>query len=420
MFGVIRRNPQFRQLWFAQVVSATGDWLNRIATLVLIGELGGGEAQLKVGLLYGIEYALRMLPTAVFSPLAGPLADRLPRRAIMVTSDLIRAVVVACLLLIQDPDHLQYLYGLIFLQMSLGIFFEAARSGALPNTVPKEDLHEAYALSAATWSTMLAVGGFLGGVLVEHIGVGGVFITDATTYLCSALFLWKLRLPPVPTHPESFRLLDILQLRDLRRGVSHVRSLGILPILFSKVLWSPCGGFVILFPILAQRFAEGPVGIQEAGSAIGLLFAARGVGTGVGPLLARRLGGSSEAMLLKQTWGGMLVGAVGYVILPFAANLWLAATCVMVAHMGGSAQWVGSTTYWQRRIDDAFRGRVFASEFLLMTLGFSTFAVLSGWMYDRIGDLDTIIWSFASLTTLGGIIALLLFRKLPRETLEAP
>ncbi len=419
MFGVIRRNPQFRQLWFAQVVSAMGDWLNRIATLVLIGELGGGEAQLKVGLLYGIEYALRMLPTAVFSPLAGPVADRLPRRAIMVTSDLLRAVVVACLLLIRDPDQLQFLYGLIFLQMSLGIFFEAARSGALPNTVPKKDLHEAYALSAATWSTMLAVGGFLGGVLVEHIGVGGVFITDAATYLCSALFLWKLRLPPMPTHPESFHLLDVLQLRDLRRGVSHVRSLGILPILFSKVLWSPCGGFVILFPIIAQRFTEGPVSVQEAGSAIGLLFAARGVGTGVGPLLVRRFGGSSETMLLRQTWGGMLVGAVGYVILPFAPNLWLAATCVMVAHMGGSSQWVGSTTYWQRRIDDAFRGRVFASEFLLMTLGFSTFAVLSGWMYDRIGDLDTIIWSFVSLTTLGGIIALLLFRKLPRETREA-
>ncbi|MDE0895651.1 MAG: MFS transporter [Planctomycetota bacterium] len=414
MIGVLKNNPQFRKLWFAQVVSAIGDWLNRIATLVLIGELGADDAQLGVGIMYAVEYSLRLLPTAAFSPLAGPIADRLSRRAIMIASDFARAAVVLCLLLIHDPEHLHYLYGIIFVQMSLGIFFESARSGALPNTVSKDDLHEAYSLSAATWSTMLAVGGFLGGVLVVVIGTDGVFIVDAATYLLSAAFLWGLRLPDVPKQKERFRLLDVLLFRDLRRGFTHVRNLGIAPILLSKVLWSPCGGYVILFPMIAKRYETGEVSLQDTGTAIGLLFAARGVGTGLGPILARHLGGSSEAALIRQTWGGMLLGSVGYLFLPLAPSLAVATLCVTVAHMGGSAQWVGSTTYWQRRIDDAFRGRVFATEFLLMTLSFSVFALLSGFLYDRTGDMDLVIWILVALTTSGGLIARKLFARLPR------
>jgi MFS family permease len=414
MIKLLTQNPQFRQLWFSQVVSAIGDWLNRIATLVLIGELGADGAQLGVGIMYAVEYSLRLMPTALFSPLAGPLADRFSRRAIMVSSDLARAVVVLCLLLIREPEHLRYLYMLIFAQMSLSIFFDSARSGALPSTVAKEDLHAAYSLSAATWSTMLALGGALGGILVELIDTSGVFIVDAATYLLSAALLLNLRLPPVPKHPQAFHVLDVLLLRDLRRGFAHVRSLGILPILFSKVLWSPCGGYVILFPLIARRFEQGDFGVREAGAAIGMLFAARGLGTGFGPIIARWIGGSSEAALIRQTWCGMLVGSLGYLILPFAPSLATAALCVCFAHMGGSAQWVGSTTYWQRRIDDAFRGRVFATEFLLMTLSFSFFAILSGVLYDATGNMDLVIWCLVGLTTVGGLGARLLFARLPR------
>ncbi len=415
MIGLLKRNPQFRKLWFAQIVSAMGDWLNRIATLVLIGRLGSEGAQIGVGIMYAVEYSLRLLPTTLFSPLAGPLADRLSRRTIMVASDLARAAVVLCLLLIREPEHLRFLYAIIFVQMSLGIFFDSARSGALPNTVRREDLHDAYSLSAATWSTMLAVGSFLGGVLVQKGGTDSVFIADAATYLLSAYFLRGLHLPATPKHPQPFRFADVLLFRDLRRGYSHVKSLGILPILFSKVFWSPCGGYVILFPLIAARFKGGEFNLQEAGTGIGLLFAARGIGTGLGPLGARMIWGSSEAALIRQTWAGMLIGSIGYLVLPFAPSLSIAALCVCVAHMGGSAQWVGSTTYWQRRIDDAFRGRVFATEFLLMTLSFTVFAMLSGVVYDATGDMDLVIWILVSLTILGGLTARKLFEHLPRE-----
>jgi len=412
MFAVLTQNPQFRRLWSAQVVSAAGDWLNRIAVLALIDRLGGTQQAVGVGLLFAVEYVVRLLPTAVFSALAGPVADRLPRRMIMVAADLARAAVVACLLFIDTPAELPLLYGLIIAQMSIAIFFDSARSGALPNTVRRQDLHAAYALSAATWSTMLAFGAFLGGVLVEVIGIRGVFLCDVASYLVSAAFLIRLQLPTVAAQPERFRWRDIFLLTDLRRGFDHTRQLGIWPILFSKVMWSPCGGFIVLFPLLARQFDRG-ADLKEAGATIGLLFAARGVGTGLGPLAAKRLLGSSPAALIRQSWGGMLVGAAGYSCLAIAPNLPLSMAAITLAHMGGSAQWVGSTTYWQHRVDDAFRGRVFACEFLFMTLAFSVFAFASGFLFDRLENLQTVIWIWVAATLLGALIARLWFRRLP-------
>jgi MFS family permease len=414
MLAVLENNPQFRKLWGAQVVSAAGDWLNRIAVLALIDRLGGGQAAVGVGLLFAVEYALRLMPTAVFSTLAGPVADRLPRRATMVAADLGRAAVVACFLFVDTPGELPLLYGLVVAQMSIAIFFDAARSGALPNTVRRDDLHAAYALSAATWSTMLAFGAFLGGVLVEVIGIRGVFLCDVASYFVSAAFLIRLTLPAVVEHPEAFRWRDIVKMTDLRRGFEHTRKLEIWPILFAKVLWSPCGGFIVLFPILARQFDAG-TDLKDAGATIGLLFAARGVGTGVGPIVSRRLLGASRAARIRQTWGGRLGGAIGYAGLALAPSLGWSLAAITFAHMGGSAQWVGSTTYWQHSIDDAFRGRVFACEFLFMTLAFSLFAFAGGLLFDATGNLQGVIWTLVAATLVGSQVGRVWFRRLPGQ-----
>ncbi len=197
MFAVAQRNPQFRKLWLSQLISQAGDWLSRIAVLTLIGQLAGAEEALAVGVLFSVELAIRLLPTAAFGPLAGPVADRLPRRLVMVSSDVLRAVVVLGLLAVEQKEDLWLLYALLLAQMSLAIFFNSARSGAVPSTVPPDELHEANTLSAATWSVMLALGTSLGALLLKVFDVSDIFVIDAATYLVSAALLIGLRLPPV-------------------------------------------------------------------------------------------------------------------------------------------------------------------------------------------------------------------------------
>src|SRR4029077_7968804 len=125
MLEVARRNPQFAKLWMAQIVSQAGDWLNRVACLVLIGRLGGGSAQSGFGALFGAELVLRLLPAAFLGPLAGPIADRLTRQLLRVAADIARALVVLGFLFVREPRDLTPLYALIMLQMGIGIFFEA-------------------------------------------------------------------------------------------------------------------------------------------------------------------------------------------------------------------------------------------------------------------------------------------------------
>jgi len=393
MLAVARRNPRFARLWLAQVVSQAGDWLNRVAILALLGSLGdSGPAAAGLGLLFAIELTVRMVPYAMLGPIAGSVADRLPRRALMIAADLVRAVVVLGFLLVHDSEHVPLAYALLIALTGVSIFFDAARSASVPNTLPPEDLHEAYSLTAATWSLMLAVGAVVGGLLVKMVGVRWVFAIDSLTFIASAVILTGLRLPPVPEHPETFRLRDVVLLTELRRALDHVRRLGIAPLLGTKSFWGAAGGYLVILSIAGrERFAHEPTdpaaAMAAAGLATGLLYAARGVGTGIGPIAARRLFGSTEAALVRQIGIGFVVAACGYAAFALVSSLPASMALVALAHTGGSVVWVASTTFWQRRVDDAYRGRVFTLEFFGLTLSIAIHGLLTGVLYDLTGSL---------------------------------
>ena len=409
------RNPQFARLWLAQFVSQTGDWLDRVACLVLIGRLGSASAVFGVGILFALELALRLLPSAFFSPLAGPVADRLPRRFLMVAADLSRAVIVLCFLLVREPGHLTWLYVLIALQMAVGIFFDSARSAALPDTVRKEELHDAYALSAVTWSITLCVGALAGGWIVEWVGVGGAFVVDSASYVLSAVCLLGLRLPPVPKHPEPFRWKDVVRMTDLKRGLQHARKLGVTPILWTKSFWGGAGGFLVLLSLAGRdRFGGGPgagatrldetAAIGATAVATGWLYFARGIGTGLGPLVANLFFGKSDAALKRQITAGFAMAAIGYALFGISTGLGLACLFVGIAHTGGSALWIASTVLWQKHVDGAYRGRVFVLEFLALDLAFSAGGFFGGAIYDATGSLAEATWIVSGLIlVLGGI-----------------
>jgi MFS family permease len=415
MIGVLRRNPAFRRLWLAQVVSQGGDWLTRIALIVMIGRLSDAAWLGGMGLLFGIDLTLHMLPSALFSPLAGPLADRLSRKSIMIAADLLRALVVLGFLVVDEPGELPWLFVLMLLQMGLSAFFDSARSGAMPNTVRREDLHEAYTLTAATWSMMLAVGAVAGGFLLAGLGLVGVFVIDSATFLLSAWLLRKLRVPPTPKHPQAFRWRDVLLFDDMRRAFNYLRVERLLPYVGVKMFWGTAGGFLVLLSI-AGHVRFGPASDSSAasgsldhdalaatGKAVMWLYCARGLGTGLGPIIARFLSGSSERALRRHISLGFMVGAAGYSLLGFASTLPQAFGTVLLAHTGGSTLWVASTTLWQRHVADAYRGRVHSLDFLGLTIAFSVLALLVGWCFDLSGSFELALWINCGVTALSGL-----------------
>ncbi|MFP6637265.1 MAG: MFS transporter, partial [Nitrospinaceae bacterium] len=183
---LLKQNPSFRNLWYGQVVSELGDWLNSIAIYVLILKLSDS------GMAMAGAMMAKLLPIVLVSPIAGVVVDRVSRKSVMVVSDLLRFVVVLGFLLVEDQDTLWLVYALVIIEISLSGFFEPARSAIIPSLVPKQDLVTANALSGSTWSVMLAFGAALGGGIVYLFGIKIAFIIDASTFLLSAWFISKI------------------------------------------------------------------------------------------------------------------------------------------------------------------------------------------------------------------------------------
>ena len=142
-----------------------------------------------VAVALGLVFIVKTLPFALASPLAGLLADRFDRKRLMIAADLARAAVVLGFLVVDREAELPLLFGLIALQMMIGAVFVPARSAALPNITSSRELLTANALSAATWSVLLAVGAAVGGFATEGFGTGTVFVLDSLSYLVSAAFI---------------------------------------------------------------------------------------------------------------------------------------------------------------------------------------------------------------------------------------
>src|SRR5688500_171414 len=124
---LLRRNRAFRQLWLGQVVSQMGDWFDTIALYTIILNLTGSGRD--VGLLL----VARFVPSFLFGPLSGVVADRFSRQRIMIVTDLLRAVVVLGFLFVRSADQLWLVYVLTVLQLSLATLFERSQTAPIPS-----------------------------------------------------------------------------------------------------------------------------------------------------------------------------------------------------------------------------------------------------------------------------------------------
>jgi len=167
---LVHGNSNFRRLWLAQIVSENGDWFYTLAIYSLLLDLTGKASSVALALV------LQVLPHTVLGPLAGTVNDRFSRRKIMIATDLLRMVIVACMLLVRSPSSVWMIYPLLFLETIMVAFFEPARSAVIPNIVAGEDVIVANTLSSATWSFDLAMGSVLGGVVAALLGRDSVFL----------------------------------------------------------------------------------------------------------------------------------------------------------------------------------------------------------------------------------------------------
>ena len=183
---LLRRNPVYRRLWFGLSVSMLGEWFSSVAFFVLIYDLTGSE--LGIGLLF----VIRMFSLAFPQVFTGMLADRFSRKWLMIWSNLLSAVAILLLLLVDEASEVWLVYVVSSVLMILGAVFIPAENASIPNITEDNELLTANALNSGTWSAALCLGASLGGFVVAAYGVEVAFVTNAIAFLLGALMYLSL------------------------------------------------------------------------------------------------------------------------------------------------------------------------------------------------------------------------------------
>jgi len=364
---LVKTNENYRRLWLAQVVSNFGDWFGILAIYALIQQYSNSE------LLLGLIIVVKTLSLAFSSPFAGHITDRMNRRKLMIWCDIIRAVVVVGFLLIVSFQLLWLAYVLMAVQMIFSAIFEPAKTSSIPNVTTSDELVIANILSAASWSIIFTSAMAVGGFATAWLGIDAVFLINSATYLISAIFIYRAVIPQTEmSREEKHRTKN--PLTGIGEGFQFLKdNPGVMRPTMAKGMFTSCvGALVYLLILIAEDILlMGSIGL-------GVLYAARGVGTGIGPVIGRRIF-IEESTWVKAMGYCMVFGGLMYALLSGMESLIWISLLVMAAHIASGANWVMSTVLLQRRAPDTFRGRVFSTEWLLFTLSQSvsvTFAAI--------------------------------------------
>ena len=373
--------------------------------------------------LLGLVIIVKMLSLAFFSPIAGYLTDRFNRRLLMIICDGGRAISLLLMLLVQQESLLWIAYVLTSFQMMLSAIFEPAKTASIPNVTPSERLVDANIISTATWSIIFTTGMAIGGFATKWIGVEAVFVLDALSYLVSAWFIYRAVIPQEEQRSTNTKGQNKSSFwEDIRQNIGNDITLGVCYLRDNYQILRPAvakgtstiflGGLVYMLILVSDSI------LQMGSIGLGLLYAARGIGTGIGPIIARQYF-TDEGQWIVVMGASITLSGTMYLVVGLTDLWWMMFVFVLLAHAASGANWVTSTVLLQKRSDDNFRGRVFSTEWLLFTLGNSLSVILASILLEwQLFELQQLITLYAAGLIVAGLLWLATVANWERNWLQ--
>ncbi len=362
----LRERP-FRLLWLARTTSALGDAMTPVALTFAVLESTGSAGDL------GLVLAAYTLAHAAFILVGGVWSDRLRRQFVMVACDLVRAAALGTLavLMIGGEPGLWQFAALAFVVGGAESFFGPASTGLVPQTISPERLQQANALNGLSESGSWIYGPTLSGLIVATAGAGWVFAIDAVTYVASAAFLSRLRVPAAAVGAQRRTFLT-----DLTHGWREVRSrrwlwTSLIAFGIGNLAW---GAGQVLGPLVAEEELNGA-------TSWGLITTGGGIGGLLGGIVALRWR-PSRPLLVSH----LLIVVLAVYVLGFTFPL---PTVVLAAASFASiGVIVVANTMWetvlQSQVPNESLSRVssydWAISLIFMPLGFAIWGPLSEWI----------------------------------------
>ncbi len=375
MFAVLRHKP-FKNLWLGQAVSGLGDAFYFIVFMFMTQQVTGSTVQV------GVVGAAETIPYLLFGAQAGVVADRFDRKRTMLLSDVasgLTLLLFGIALGIGFHPGLPTLVLVTFALSSMRVFFNPAKSAAIPRLVPEEDLLAANALSSSTMNVMQLLGLSVSGgavAILYALSPNGFYATamglNALSFLGSAVFI--LRLPSLV--PEKAH--DLHAWEDFRAGLRYVmgrHDLKAMIVLLAAFRLFVAPFFVFYLAANEQWFGNRPENLMwmEFAFFVGML-----AGSGV---MSRQ---NPQRPALWFCLGLAVVG-VSVGAMAFSKTFLLMAGWNVVAGLAVPAADLPINTYLQTSVPDAFRGRVAAVQNAIATGAMPVGMALGGILAGRLG-----------------------------------
>lgn len=362
------RHRAYARLWTGAFVSNIGTWMETIVLGIYVTDRTGQAAWT------GTVAAAGFVPIALLAPLGGALADRIPRRALLMTTTLAEtgfATLLTLLFIIGDPSA--PVVALIVFGTGVGAALGfPAYQAMLPDLVPEEDLPGAMALSSAQWNLGRVIGPALAGIVVKYAGFSWALGFNAASFLAVAFVLTTLHLPPpAPHRGESIW-------RSMSDGARFVRGdpglrVSVAAMCVNTLLAAP---FIALVPAMAQKVFDNKDGTS-------LLVTAQGLGA---VTMALSLGALVHRFGSRRVLNTVLVALPpALVAYAYAPALALSATTLFFVgafYLGALSSFM---TIAQMRAPSAMRGRVLAVNNVVLGTLYPLGAVVQGRIADSIG-----------------------------------
>jgi len=374
------------------VISYLGDWFSFVAIIGLVDDLTGSK------FLVSLVVVAFSLPSFLASPIAGSMTDRFDRRRILIFVSIIQVVAAFGLLLVgKDTVWLAFLTQSTI--SALAAVVSPATEASIPNIARnEEELALASSLLGSTWGVMLAVGAAVGGIFASVFGRDAAFIANAVSFAIAAILFSRIKTPMQQERNIQTQRQRIRPIADMREAITHSRQDPVLmALIFSKTTFAIGAGVVSQLAVLASDVFQG------GDASRGLLIGVRGVGTGLGPLIAMRYTRGQLGKVLTICGFASLAFSGFYLVGAWMPTLWLTAIFVMLAHLGGGAQWTLSSYGLQLRSPDHIRGRILAGDFALVTLMLSFTSAMAGLVSELFGVRQAIS-GFACAAAIASVI----------------
>ena len=364
------RHPAYARLWTGAFVSNIGTWMETVALGAYVQKVTDQAAWT------GTIAAAAFVPIAFFGPVGGALADRLPRKLLLMATTFVQtglATLLAVLFAVGHPSPAILTVIVFGNGICAGLGFPAFQA-ILPDLVPVEDLPGAIALSSAQYNLGRVVGPALAGIVIAIGGYAAAEAVNAASFFAVIAVLLTLSLPRPGAHARDEKLL-----RSIREGFRFVRRepglrINATAMCLNTFLAAP---FIALVPTMAQ----GVLGRGTAGTSI--LVTAQGIGAvamafSLGGLVARF--GPRRLLIGLMATLPFALGAYAYA--PTLAFSAIALVAVGALYLGALSTF---STIAQLRAPTAIRGRVLAVNTMILGSLYPIGAVVQGKIADSVG-----------------------------------